>query len=139
MPNQEFGRLRRYASIVREQLRRDLAAAIKARDRITMSALRSALSALDNAEATEGDLSKAGQSASEHIAGAAVGIGTTEVPRRTLTDAHVEAILRREVAERLHAAGETELSGRPDGADRLRAEARVLSRYIASTETLPDG
>lgn len=116
---------------MRGQLRGDLTVAIKTGDRITISALRSALAALENAETADGDRSsRSAQPSSEYIAGAAAGLGTAEVPRRNLTDAHAEAIVRREVTERLQAADEAEILGRLDRADRLRAEARVLAKYI---------
>ena len=50
--------------------------------------------------------------------------------RRTLTAAETEAIVRREVAERETAAQAYERAGQSPHADRLRAEAELLSAYL---------
>lgn len=112
-------------------MRHDLAEALKARDGVAVDALRSALSALGNAEAVGVRESPTGaQPVSEHFAGAVAGLGATEVPRRRLTDAEVDAIVAAEVADRLNAAADADRSGHPVHARRLRAEAQVLSRYL---------
>jgi uncharacterized protein YqeY len=135
-------------------MRRALTAAMKARDQPAVTALRSALAAIDNAEAV--DTPRATPAAQEHpsaagevaadettagevagggivgggVAGAAVGLGAAEVERRTLTSAQMEAIVRWEVAERQTAARAYEHAGRSGHAERLRAEAEVLSAYL---------
>jgi uncharacterized protein len=132
---------------------------MKARDQPAVTALRSALAAIDNAEAV--DIARATPAAEEHpavagettggettgggipdrgiaggkvagggIAGAAVGLGAAEVERRTLTSAEMEAIVREEVAERQTAARAYERAGQSGHAERLRAEAEVLSAYL---------
>jgi uncharacterized protein len=53
---------------VREQLRRDLVAAIKTRDRVAMSALRSASSALENAAAAAVELAPRARMLSKYVA-----------------------------------------------------------------------
>ncbi|GIL31523.1 hypothetical protein NUM_67770 [Actinocatenispora comari] len=109
-------------------MRRDLTTALKARDRVAVSALRSALAAIDNAEAVPAP--DARMSSSEHVAGAAVGVGSAEAARRELTPDDLHAIVAAEVAERVDAATGYARSGRQDAADRLRAEADVLRRYL---------
>lgn len=170
-------------------MRRALTAAMKARDQPAVTALRSALAAIDNAEAV--DTPRATPAAQEHpsvagdavagetaaggvaagdttdsqgagggvagqesaggvaagrvaaggevagggivgggVAGAVVGLGAAEVERRTLTSAQMEAIVRWEVAERQTAARAYERAGRSGHAERLRAEAEVLSAYL---------
>ena len=52
--------------------------------------------------------------------------------RRALTAAETEAIVRREVAERQRAAGAYERAGQAPPAERLRAEAELLSAYLAA-------
>ncbi len=148
---------------------------MKARDQPAVTALRSALAAIDNAEAvdtakagptTEGHPAVAGEVASgevmgaevtggevtggeiaggeiaggemagaemagAEIAGAAVGLGAAEVERRTLTSAEMEAIVREEAAERQTAARAYDGAGQSGHAERLRAEAEVLSTYLA--------
>jgi uncharacterized protein len=116
---------------MRAQLRADLTSALKARDRVAIAALRSALSALENAEAVV--VADAGPivDGTEHVAGASVGVGATEATRRELTAADVRAVLRDEVAQRITAADEYLGLNQADAAERLRAEAAVLSHYLA--------
>jgi uncharacterized protein YqeY len=127
-------------------MRRGLTAAIKARDRPAVAALRSTLAAIDNAEAVdvtqvppaggrqpvgEGQPVGGGQPAGGgEIAGAALGVGAAEVERRTLTAAEMEAIVRREVAERQTAAQAYERAGQAPHAEALRAEAELLGAYL---------
>jgi uncharacterized protein YqeY len=133
-------------------MRRALPAAMKARDQPAVTALRSALAAIDNAEAVdsaeatstaEGHPAVAGQVTGGEvasrevtggeIAGAAVGLGAAEVERRTLTSAEMEAIVREEVAERQTAARAYERVGQSGQAERLRAEMVVLSAYLGDS------
>ncbi|MBK1786388.1 GatB/YqeY domain-containing protein [Prauserella cavernicola] len=117
---------------MRATLREALTAAIKARDRVAVAALRSALAAIDNAEAVPSAATGAaeGITSTEHVAGAAAGLGAAEAQRRTLTDADVRAIVEQEVTERLSSAEDYERLGRTDPAERLRAEAAVLTRHL---------
>jgi uncharacterized protein YqeY len=116
---------------MRATLRADLTAALKSRDRVAVAALRSALAAIENAEALPVHHgSNGGPVVAEHVAGAALGVGAAEAERRHLTDADLRSIVEREVRERSVAAQEYERSGRGDVAERLRAEAEVLSRYL---------
>jgi hypothetical protein len=97
---------------------------MKARDQQTVAALRSALAAIDNAEAVEvtstpppaqpgppPEREGAGTPESAtpvagagSVAGAVIGVGAGEVERRSLTVGEMEAIVQREVAERRTAA-----------------------------------
>ncbi|MCW2631870.1 MAG: hypothetical protein JWR88_832 [Pseudonocardia sp.] len=114
-------------------LRRALVDAMKARDSVAVSALRSALAAIENAEAVDAaDGAPAGVGdADPHVAGSIVGLGAGEVSRRTLTPAEVVATVRAELDERLAAAVEYQRLGRREHAERLRGEAGVLSRQLA--------
>jgi uncharacterized protein len=113
---------------IRTALRADLTAALKTRDRIAAAALRSALAAIDNAEAVPVDGAPvAGEGA---VAGAVIGVGAAEVARRGLTEVDVRAILAGEVQERRTAAAEYERLGRAERATQLRAEADVLGRHL---------
>ncbi|WP_193789949.1 GatB/YqeY domain-containing protein [Streptomonospora alba] len=114
---------------MRTHLRRDLTAALKNRDKVAASALRSALAAIENAESSGVD-SAVPADGGEHVAGAAVGVGAAEAERRVLTESDVHAVVAREVSERSASAQEYVRLGREDAADRLRAEADVLSRYL---------
>lgn len=115
---------------MRASLRDDLTAALKARDRVAVTALRSALAAIDNAEAVPVDLPLDSVTGNGHVAGSAPGLGTAEAERRHLTEAALRSIIENEVRERSVAAEEYEQLGRNDLAERLRAEAEVLSRYL---------
>ncbi|MDT0301547.1 GatB/YqeY domain-containing protein [Streptomonospora wellingtoniae] len=114
---------------MRTDMRRDLTAALKNRDKTAAAALRSALAAVENAEATDPGLPAAAAD-SEHVAGAAAGVGAAEAERRALSEADVRAIVAREADERSASAQEYERLGRADAAGRLRAEAEVLGRYL---------
>jgi uncharacterized protein YqeY len=107
---------------------------MKARDKRAVVTLRSALAAIDNAEAVEvaqAPSAGGGRPAGEgEIAGAVLGVGAAEVERRTLTAAEMEALLRREAAERQTAAHEYERAGQAAHAERLRAEAELLGAYL---------
>jgi uncharacterized protein len=111
---------------VRAALRRALAAAMRARDAVAASALRSALGAIGNAEAVPAPQAPASRAGSPHIAGAAAGLGAGEAERRGLSEAEARAILRAEIEERLAAAADYERAGRGDRAARLRLEAQAL-------------
>src|SRR5262249_57611548 len=86
---------------VRQRLREALRAAMKARDRLAVAALRSTLAAIDNAEAVDRAVSADDRLAIEQTP---VGVGAAEARRRVLTETDVERIVRAEVAERTAAA-----------------------------------
>jgi uncharacterized protein YqeY len=117
---------------MRERLRQDLKAALKNRDAVAVSALRSAIAAIDNAEAVDaGALQTGARDSSEHVAGAAAGVGAADVPRRTVGPAEVRSLVQGEVDGRLQAARDYEERAHPDRAERLRREAEVLSAYLS--------
>jgi len=84
----------------RTRLRLALTGAIKARDTIAVSALRSALSAIGNAEAVDPGPAATAGAGGPYVAGAAVGVGATEARRRSLCLAEAEQIVRAEAGER---------------------------------------
>jgi uncharacterized protein YqeY len=110
---------------LRQRLRDALPAAMKARDRVAVTALRATLAAIDNAEATA-----PAQGRSLAIEQSPVGVGVAEAERRVLTEAQVERIVRAEIAEREAAAREYENAGHPDRAEQLRTEIAVLDRHL---------
>jgi uncharacterized protein YqeY len=130
---------------MRASLRVDLTAAIKSRDRVAVTALRSALAAIDNAESVPAEHSPGaststgtggtgtggtGGTGGQHIAGAVSGLGATEAERRHLTEADLRAILETEITDRATAAANYEQLGRADQATQLHAEAQILRRYL---------
>ena len=122
-----------------DRLRRALPAAMKARDRPAVTALRSALAAIDNAGAVDPaqdptaprDQGTASTAAvPSEFAGTVAGVGATEVERRGLSQAQMEEIVCAEIADRETAAASYEHAGQLDPAERLRAEAEVLRAHL---------
>jgi len=115
---------------IRARLNAALREATRARDAIAVSALRSALAAISNAEAVPASDRVGPRTSSPHVAGAVAGLGAAEVPRVGLSEAEISGIVRAEAAERLDAAAGYERSGRGARAARLRCEAAVLAAII---------
>lgn len=114
----------------RTALRNDLIAAIKARRSETITALRTALAAIDNAESVVATVENAGAPVSGRIAGATTGLGSTEAVRRELSASDVRSILQAEIDDRLSEADRYEHYGHSDAGARLRREAAVLMKYM---------
>ena len=90
---------------LKERLRTDLTAAMKARDELTTATLRMVLAAVT----------------AEEVSGKAA---------RELTDEEVQGVLRRESKKRREAAEAFAGAGRAEQADRERAEEGVLAAYL---------
>ena len=120
-------------SQIRQRLQLALREALKARDTIATSALRSALAAIDNAGAVPPAPAPAAGAGGPHVAGAVAGLGAAEAERRSLTAAEVEEIVRAEVAERQATARDYGQTGHADHAGRLRREAQVLLSVIEAS------
>ena len=104
---------------IQERLRQSLREAMRARDQAAVSALRSALSAIANAEAVDPAPNKV-----------RLGVGAGDVPRRALSEDEVLAIIRSEIDERHQAGAEYDRLGQPEVTQRLSAEAAVLGRLL---------
>lgn len=122
------------AGTVRDRLRAALPDAMKARDSVAVAALRSALAALDNAEAV--DAARAPQPSAGHprLAGTVSGLRAAEVERRSLSAAEMGELVRAEVAERHAVARDYERAGHRAHAERLRSEAAVLSSFLGGRD-----
>lgn len=117
------------AQALRASLRQGLTTAMKARDAEAMAALRTAIAAIDNAEAV--DVSDTRQpTTSAHIAGASSGAGSAEAARRQLDSAAVRGILRDQVDEQTREADRRDELGQADAAQRLRRRAEVIAAYL---------
>lgn len=117
---------------LRVRMRQALPEAMRARDKAAVSALRSTLAALDNAEAVPvGPAALRGRALEQ----APVGVGVTEAARHELSDSGVAEIVRAEVAERLEAADRLSAPAHAERAARLRAEAAVLLGFLDGTGT----
>jgi len=103
---------------LRALLKADLQAARSAGDAEKASVVRTLLAAIANAEAVELDVSRPREVQ-----------GWAEVPRRRLTAADLDGILRREAAELRAAAEDYELRGAPGEAERLRTRAVLVDGY----------
>jgi uncharacterized protein YqeY len=107
---------------LRERLRRTLRDALRARDAVAAGALRSAIAAIDNAEAVPG--------VSERVRSS---VGTTEVRRRELDAEEMVRIVRSEAADRMAAAAQYERLGQIDAAARMRASAELLAAIVEAS------
>src|SRR5262249_52448253 len=116
------------------QLSAALSEAMRARDATAVSALRSALAAISNAEAVPARDGAIPGPGSPHVAGAVAGLGAAEAPRIGLGEAEISGIIRAEITERLDAAAGFERSGRAARAARLRGEAEILAAIIGMAE-----
>lgn len=110
---------------LRERLRNALMKARKERDTTATTALRSAIAAVDNAEAIPAEAMPAAGA----IEAAPLGVGASEAARRQLSEEDIAAILRREVAEREEAAAQIDAT-HPERAGKLLSEAAVLAALI---------
>jgi uncharacterized protein YqeY len=122
-------------SAIRVRLERALREALRAHDTVVVSTVRSALAALDNAQAVPA--APATGASSPHFAGVAAGLGAGEAERRRLSEADALDIVRAEVAERQAAAREYERRGLAARASRLRREASALTSVIGAGDA-PD-
>ncbi len=109
---------------IRERLRSDLTAAMKARQPNQAAALRTLIAAIDNAEAVplpEG-FSSSAPPRMFSLAG--------DVPRRELSAAEITAILRREAAECQRAIAEYQQLDRSAEIERLQEQHACIVRYL---------
>jgi len=111
------------AETLKHRLRADIKAAMRARAADETRLLRALLAAVDNAQAVP---VAPGRSALPN----SFADGASEVPRIALTESALHAVLTAEIAERERAAEAIAAHGRPDEAERLRAEAAVVRRYL---------
>lgn len=118
-----------HAADFQDRLRADLKVAMKARDRDAVTALRTLIGAVDNAQAVAAPESAA-SATSGPVAGASAGVGSTEVARRALTTAELEAIARAEIDEREASVAVYLEHGQAGEAERLQREAAALRPYL---------
>lgn len=117
---------------LRLRMRQALPEAMRARDKAAVSALRTTLAALDNAEAAPvGEAELRGVALEQ----SPVGVGATEAARRELSERGVVDIVRAEVTERLAVAAQLTAPAHADRAARLRTEAAVLQGFLDDSGT----
>jgi uncharacterized protein YqeY len=123
-------------SDVRGRLQQALRAAMKARDAVAVSALRSVLAAIANAEAvpppagSPSDGSSPAVTGNQYVAGSTAGLAATEAGRRELTGEEFAGIVWAEVAERRAAARQYHAAGQAEQAERLLREAQVIEELL---------
>ena len=107
---------------------------MKARDTVAVSALRSVLAAIANAEAVPAAAPSGGSSPAvtgdQYVAGSTAGLAATEAGRRELTGEEVAAIVEAEAAERRAAARQYHTAGQAEQAERLLREAQVIEELF---------
>ena len=110
---------------LRQSLRDASTLAMKRRDRVTLSVCRTALAAIDNAEARPvGEVPAAGA-----IEASRVGVGAADAARRELSEAQIRGIVEAEIAERRAAARLS--AGADAGRDRaLLQEIDILESFL---------
>ena len=115
------------AEHLKRELRDGLTVAMKDRRLDAVTVLRSALAAIENAEAISmdslGEPEKGRNPLGESF-------GATEFPRRTLDAAELAEILRSELDSRLRAAEHYDIHGRGAEAERMKREAAALAGYV---------
>lgn len=121
------GPMERVPDIVRLRrlLTESLKVAMRGRDGIAVAALRSAISAIDNAEAVDRS-----QAPAPLIREVRLGVGSGEVARRELSGQEVIDAVRADIGDRIAAAAEYESLGLAEHASRLKAEAMVLQSFL---------
>ena len=115
---------------LRDRLQAGLVAAMKAKDRVAVAAIRSALAAVANAESVPGTTPDT--AGSQHVAAAVHGVGAGDVPRRELSELDVLDLVDAEITERHQHADEYDALGQDAAAAQLRAEAAVLEELLAT-------
>ena len=109
---------------LRQLLRERLKLALTARDRTAVAAFRSAIAAIDNAEAVEVPALARGPTVVR------LGVGAAETARRELTTQDVVDVIEAEVRERTAAAAEYQRLDHVEQASTLRAEAAALQTFL---------
>jgi hypothetical protein len=117
-------------SPLRAELRNRLKVAMRDRDRQLAGGIRSALAALENAEAVPVDRDGGTTAASEHVAGGAVGVGSGEAPRRQLSDEEERGLVEREVAELRQSAATLAEAGQDERSAELTRIAETVEQLL---------
>lgn len=113
----------------RDALRSALTEARRAGDRDLAAALRTALAALDNAEAAPAAPAET-SAVSTHVAGGRAGLGAAEESRRELTQDEELAIVLAEVEDLRAAAAEYSAAGQDERAESAGRTAGVLEGLL---------
>ena len=120
---------------IETSLRTELAAAMHRRDTAVVAVLRSALSALANAEASPACPPGPGSTHTDsiHVAGTTPGLGATEVPRIALTQHSQRTLLTTEAAELVTHIDYLTRACRHDEADDTRRGLDIIRQLLHAT------
>lgn len=110
---------------------------MKDRETAAVGALRTALGAIDNADAVPSPDGPATAPTTGPIAGATDGAGAGDVARRELSEADVTAIVRAEIDDLRSSADEYDALGRDEQAAQLRVQADLLERHFSADSHAP--
>lgn len=125
------------SSSLRTALRSRLTTAMRQRDRAAVSVLRTAVAAIENAEAVPVDEGRTATTSSE-VAGAAVGLGVTESERRRLDDDTERSLVRDEVRSLVEAQAQYVAAGDPARAQDAAAGAALLRAVLEESQVAGD-
>ena len=117
-------------STLRAALRARLTTAMRERDRAATSALRSAVAAIENAEAVP-VVDRPLFATSADVAGAALGVGAAEAERLVLDATDERAVVAAEVAALVEAEGAYAAVGDSERASAAAAGAAMLRDVLA--------
>lgn len=104
---------------IQDHLRADLSTALRKRDKTETSAIRTLISAIENAGAVEATLSAEPKVGTDH-----------DVPRRELEDADVTAIIQRERDEITEAIERYRELGAAEQVEDLEVRLQIVDRYV---------
>jgi uncharacterized protein YqeY len=114
---------------LRQRLQRALVPAMRERDRAAVSAIRSALATVANAEAVPVE-PREDPATTGPVAKAAVGLGAAEADRRELSDNDIRSIVHAEVTAHLEAADHLRSVGQAGRAEELQAQVAALRPFL---------
>jgi uncharacterized protein len=127
------GKMTTPAQALRDTLRSDLRAAMRSRDTMRVSVLRTLIAAIDNAEAVAlPEKSGAPRTRAVSIHVAVTGDGPSEVERRLLSKTELAAIIQAEVKALQSAAHDLRSRGAAAQADAHDAKAALVLSYAPS-------
>jgi uncharacterized protein YqeY len=105
--------------LIRKRMKADLTEAIKARQRSKVTALRSVLAAIDNAEAIEaGDRP-------QPVVGR-----SNDVPRKELNEDDIRDIVQREIVDYQSSIAQYEQLGKEAEGNQLRERLEIIAHYL---------
>jgi uncharacterized protein len=110
---------------IQERLKTDLQSARKSRDRLKTAVLRSTLALISNAEAVP--VEEISEAYTMHI-----GVGSSEVMRRTLTEQDIRQIIQNEIDELLDAVSGMGANSDNPYTTELLQKASILKKYLTT-------